>query len=217
MPMSKHHQQRPIHQARLWADAHLEMDTMAQGDLLSGAELQLAIAARPDLTWLAEAGGRVLAALVLRPAAAVATHEASVGELHPHFGDQYHLPSRSPASAGSLPDIKPQDDAVLRLVSSAGAQSFAEPCLPAYHLSAYSPHLAVNLMWAKTRQHATHSPWADATVLLRAGAQRALALGALWVQPALEDRSNLAFCLVNFVLQLLLLTPDVDCLMEGRP
>jgi hypothetical protein len=35
------------------------------------------------------------------------------------------------------------------------------------------------------------------------------------VQPALEDRSNLAFCLVNFVLQLLLLTPDVTCLMEG--
>ena len=49
------------------------------------------------------------------------------------------------------------------------------------------------------------------------GEQRALALGALWVQPALEDRSNLAFCLVNFVLQLLLLTPDVECLMEGRP
>ncbi len=54
-------------------------------------------------------------------------------------------------------------------------------------------------------------------MLLRAGAQRSLALGALWVQPALEDRSNLAFCLVNFVLQLLLLTPDVECLMEGKP
>ena len=54
-------------------------------------------------------------------------------------------------------------------------------------------------------------------VLLRPGGQRALALGALWVQPALEDRSNLAFCLVNFVLQLLLLTPDVDFLMEGAP
>ena len=53
-------------------------------------------------------------------------------------------------------------------------------------------------------------------MLMPSGGQRSLALGALWVQPALEDRSNLAFCLVSFVLQLLLLTPDMDCLMEGK-
>ena len=39
-----------------------------QGDLLSGAELRLAIAADPDQAWLAEAGGRPLVALVLRAA-----------------------------------------------------------------------------------------------------------------------------------------------------
>jgi len=70
----------------------------------------------------------------------------------------------------------------------------------------------VKLILAKTR-----SPPADATILLHAVGQKSLALAALWVQPALEDRSNLGFCLVNFVLQLLLLTPDVDCLMEGKP
>ncbi len=89
---------------------------MTQGDLLSGAELQLAIAATPDLTWLAEAGGRVLAALVLRLTAPVAPQDPFTGRRHPHL-DIITLPiGVSAYSARSQSYRINLGDAVLKLV-----------------------------------------------------------------------------------------------------
>ena len=35
------------------------------------------------------------------------------------------------------------------------------------------------------------------------------------MQPAMEDSRNLAWCLVNYLLQFLLASNNVSCLMEG--
>ena len=85
-------------------------------------------------------------------------------------------------------------------------------CSPIHTVLSTGPSLCHDQLVRKLTEPCTPC---DVSVLLCLGQQRSLALGALWVQPMLEDRSNLAFCLVNFVLQLLLLTPDVACIMEG--